>query len=121
MDDVLELTEVAGPVVTAEAFAGGGGEVLRLPLGRVELGEEMVGQRLDVVSAFPEGRQRDGKDVQAVEEVLPQLPRGHGLLETPVGGGDDARPRDRLVGAPAEDVGRLQDAEGLPAAPPASP
>ena len=40
----------------------------------------MVDHQQDVLAPLPQRRKRDGKDVQAIEEVLAQLSRGHGLV-----------------------------------------
>ena len=69
----------------------------------------------DVARALAERRQDDGDDVEAVEEVLAELPRLHHRLEVAVRRGDDADvDRDRLVAADAPDLALLEGAEDLP-------
>ena len=50
-----------------------------------------------------EGRQVDGKDVEAVVEVFPEGGIGHGLLQVPVGGGQ--QPDVGLQGGRAAQTG----------------
>ena len=48
--------------------------------------QEMLGQQADVFRAGTQGRQVDGKDVQAVEQVLAQPALLDGALRIAVGG-----------------------------------
>ena len=50
----------------------------------------MLCQQGDIFGAFPEGRQVDGNDTEAVEEVFPEGAAFNGFGQVPVGGGDDA-------------------------------
>src|SRR3990172_3611095 len=90
LDDVLQLADVAGPVVLIQRGRGARGEALHLA-GElaVVLADEVLYQKGDVVAALAQGGQRDGNHVQAVVQVLPEGALLHGLLQVPVGGGDD--------------------------------
>ncbi len=55
-----------------------------------ELGEEFAGEEGDVLFALAQGRDVEGDDVEAVEEVLAEVAAGDLLFEVFVGSGDDA-------------------------------
>src|SRR5260370_35557104 len=67
-----------------------------------EEGQEALGEKTDVLAPAAQGRDLQGEDVQAVEEVLPEGPLAHAPLQVAVGGGQDAD-----VGAAG---GRIADA-----------
>ena len=76
--------------------------------------QEMLGQERDVLAALAQRRQRDRDDVQAVVQVLAELPFGHELLQVPLRGGDDAHVhRERSRAADALDRPLLQHAQQL--------
>src|ERR1043166_3117325 len=90
LDDALQLTHVAGPVVLLELIQGlflHGFELS--PDLLVELGDEETDQQRDVFLALPERRDRDGENIETVEQVLPELPLADLFLQVAVGGGDD--------------------------------
>src|SRR4029077_20108365 len=72
------------------------------------------GKQPDVTVAFAKRRQGDRHDLQAVEEVLAELPLGDFLLEVPVRGRNDADV-DANVGEAADTLERLllQESEEL--------
>ncbi len=55
-----------------------------------ELGEEFLDEERDVFFAVAQGRDEEGDDVEAVEEVFAEVAAGDLLFEVLVGGGDDA-------------------------------
>jgi hypothetical protein len=74
----------------------------------------MPGKRGDVAGPLPQRRQMDGGDVQAEEEILPELSGGDRRIEVDIGGGEDAHvDRNRVARAEADDLSLLQDAEQL--------
>ena len=85
---------------------------LAVPSCLVQLGQELLGQQLDVVAPLAQRRQLDREDVQAVVQVLAQLARRDRLLDAAAGGGDDAHvDLDRLGPADPGDRGRLEHAQ----------
>ena len=113
LDDVLQLAHVARPVVADEAIHGVGGHP-PLAQGLGVLGQEVLGEQRDVTAAIPEGGQRERDDIQAVEQVFPELPRLHHGLEVAVGGREHAHVHaDQLVPADPLEGPLLQGAQQL--------
>src|ERR1041385_3203104 len=115
LDDALQLTHVAGPVVVLE-------DTQRLFLHGFELspdllvvlGDEETDELRDVFLALPERRDRDGEDIETVEQVLPELPLGDLLLQSAVGGRDDPHVDfDRAGIAQSLELAFLDDPEQL--------
>ncbi len=72
----------------------------------------MLGQQGDVLLALAQGRDADGQDVQAVEQVHAEALVLDGLLEVGVGRGDDSDVDGlRLGRADARDLARLESAQ----------
>ena len=91
LDDVAELADVAGPVVLLERGEGGVGDLdVGAAVLLAELGEELAGEERDVFLAVAQGRDVEGDDVEAVEEVFAEVAAGDLFFEVFVGGGDDA-------------------------------
>ena len=84
-DDVLELPDVARPVIAdqrGQRRPRGGGAA---PGDRLCLAPEVLGEQEHVVVAITQRRQRDPQDIDPVQEVLAESPRRHVRLERPVG------------------------------------
>ena len=115
LDDVLELADVARPGIALEQADDVGREPLRLLAHLVAVFLEEVGDEDgDVLDPFAERRHVDGDDVQAVEELLAELPLGDPLLEVQVRRGDDADVHGDLVGpADPPDLPLLEGAKEL--------
>ena len=76
--------------------------------------QEHPGQRHDVVGPFAEGRQVQLYGVDAVEQVFPELPPGHHLLQVAVGGAEQSHVHvDGLAASHAHDAAALQRREQL--------
>src|SRR5215471_4314588 len=90
LDDVLELSQIAGPRIALEEIESLWGEPVHLlvHLG-LRLAEKVMRQDGDVLGTLPQWRQRDREGVEAIEKILPELTRGQRLLERTVGGGKD--------------------------------
>ena len=115
LEDVLQLADVAGPVVVEERLhrLGGHGRDRPLVLPR-RARDERVDEERDVLLALPQRREADGDDAEAVEEVLAELPFLDEAAEVGVRRGDDADVRvDRLDGADGEELALLEDPEEL--------
>ena len=84
LDDVLKLPDVSGPGITLQERRHLAGEThdpfaeasARLP-------KDVAGERENIGGPFPEGRQRDRKDAEAVVEILPEDTLRHQALEIP--------------------------------------
>ena len=76
LDGVFEFTDVAGPVVEAEAAFGVGGEAFDLTAGADGgAAERSSGRGEDVFGALAEGRDAEGDDVEAVVEIFAEARR----------------------------------------------
>ncbi len=112
LDDVLELADVARPVVFREQIERVRRELETALLVLVAvLFQEMVDQQRDVILAVAQRRQLNRDDVQAIEEILAEFPFLHHLPQVDVGRGDDAHvDLDRLHPAEAHEVALLDAA-----------
>src|SRR5437762_222353 len=115
LDRVAELTDVPRPRIVEQDLLGLRRErdhVTRVL--RAELLDERPGQRQDVFGALAERWKRDRKDVEAVEEVFTELPRGQGVGGRTVRGGNDpAGHVELLAAADATERIVLQDPQEL--------
>ncbi len=90
-DAVLELADVARPVIRGEKLYGWGADPCDVTV--VDLGilfDEVIGEERNVAFAFSKRRQVDGKDVEPVVEILAESPLLDRLLKVRVRRGDDA-------------------------------
>ena len=115
LDRVGQLTDVARPGVGLEQLEDFGREPLHRFLERAaQAPEQVVGQRVDVLPALPQGRQVDAQDVDAVVQVFAEAGLTHERLDVAVGGGDDAHvDLDGLVAAQALEALVLEHAQQL--------
>jgi hypothetical protein len=75
IDRVLQLADVAGPVVGGEQGQGlGAGADHALAFLDIEAADEVLDQGRDVLAPLAQGRRLDGEDVQAIDRG----PRGNG-------------------------------------------
>ena len=91
LDDILELTHIAGPTVGQEhcsrrVVKADTGH--RVPLGKI--GRELAGKQYDVSAAVAQRRHGDRHRREAVVQVFPETPLGHSLGHIDIGGGNDA-------------------------------
>src|SRR6266853_5497766 len=85
LDHVLELAHVARPVVGREPLHGLLLDIADgLPRLLCEAVDKVFDQDGNVLGAFPERRQTDGENVQAVEQILPERAALHRGLEIAV-------------------------------------
>ena len=115
LNAVLQLPNVAGPVVCHQHVNGGRGDAddVLVVLPGVAL-HEIVGQEQNVGAPLPQRRDVDGEDVQPVIQVLPELLRLDELFQVPVGGGNHAHiRRNGERAAHALELALLQDPEEL--------
>ena len=71
-----------------------------LAVGLIQFTDHIGRQLWNVQLPLPQGRDIDGEDGKAVEQVIPEGARRHGLPKIPVGGGDDPDiDLDRLTAA----------------------
>ena len=90
LDDTLQLAHVAGPVVVLEGVQGvfrHGLDLLSCFL--IEFGDKIIDKKRDVFLALPERRDRDGENIEPVEQVFPESALPDLFLQIPVGGRDD--------------------------------
>ena len=107
LDHVLELAHVARPRVCAQ-------RVPRALAQRRAPGEEMLGQRQDVVAAFGQRRQAHLDHVEAVVQVLAEQAVAHHGLQVGVGRAQHAHLHvARLVGAQALEAAGVEHPQQL--------
>ena len=87
---VFQLADVARPVVVLHGLEGGGREYFLKTVFLVGLPQEGLDQGHHVARPFPERRDLDGNDVEAVVEILPEGLFVDHIQQIPVGSGDDA-------------------------------
>ena len=79
-----------------------------------ELLEKVLDQERDVVAPLAQGRELDADDLEAVIEVLAELPFGDGVGQVAMRGRDQADvDLDRLVAAHADDLAAFEHAQQL--------
>ena len=99
-DGVLQLADVAGPVVGLQGLARGfaeGGFGTAVHGGQAR--EQMFGERQDVGGAFAQGGHLDGEHAEAEVEVFAEGAGGDGAGEVGVGERDQARVDGERFGA----------------------
>src|SRR5271155_4315299 len=70
LDEILQFPDITRPIVAFQSLHHLVGNALdRLSLSSGELFNEVFYQQRDIVSAFPQGRQRDRKDIQPVVKI----------------------------------------------------
>lgn len=98
---VFELAHIAGPGIAGQKLFGlgcDGVDLLAFRLG--EAGQEMPRQHHDVFTAFPQRRDIDRKDVEAVIQILAELTGLDLFPQVAVGGRDQTDiDRNRLAAA----------------------
>ena len=76
MNHVLQFADIAGPAVRLQFTLGAGVEFDRAITEPLPVGvDEMPCERQDIAGAFAQRRHREVHDVQAVIEVLAEVPR----------------------------------------------
>ena len=111
---VLELADVAGPVILDEDAHGVGRDLDLAAVLGVEPGQEMIDEHRDLFAPLPQRRDADLDDVQAVVEVFTELMRPHGRLEVAIGGGDEPHVgADGLLAAHARELAVLEHVQQL--------
>src|SRR5581483_2508507 len=114
LDGVLELADVARPVIVDEGAQGLGRDVDGAPVLRVELLEEEVDERRNLVTPLAQRRNADLDDVEPVIEVLAELVGTHGSLEIAIGGGNEPHIRiDDLLATDARELPVLEHVKEL--------
>jgi hypothetical protein len=115
LHDVLQLTDIARPGMLTQRRIGSGRQAQSGATGAsAVIGKEMTRQRSDILASLPQRRNQQGKDVQAIEQVLTKVTPGHGVGHVAIGSGDDADIEDhRLLAADPLDFALLQDAQQL--------
>ncbi len=115
LDHVLQLADVAGPVVALELVHHSFGDLSDDSSETfAQAGHECGREQRDVFLALAKGGEGDGKHVDAVPEILPEASRPDLVLEVAVGRGDEAHvDRDRLRPSQPLELLVLQDAQEL--------
>src|SRR6266576_1577227 len=112
-DDVFQLTNIAGPVVTRKHIYGRRRNALDAlaVLARILL-EKMIRQEQNVRLALAQGRHEDRKNVETIVEVLTKLALGNGLLNVLISSSHQPHiALDRFRAAKALELSLLQYAQ----------
>src|SRR5436190_14901398 len=97
LDDVLQLAHVPGPAMREQGLDGSLRKHLYPSMLTHRFGEALTRDERDVVPAVPQRRQRDGEDVEAIEQILAERAGRHRLLQQRVRGGDHSTANIDLV------------------------
>ena len=90
LDDVLQLPDIARPVIPPQShYDVLGNKVDGLALLPGKRFDEVFRKKGNIVEPFAQRRQRDGKDVQPVKEIGPELPFLDQTSQVLVSRGDD--------------------------------
>ncbi len=87
---VFQLPDIPWKAVAVDAvhrFPGKAAALLVLP--PVDPVDEIAAKGLNILPAFPQGRDMDGDNIQTVEEILPEMLLLDQRRQIPVGGGDN--------------------------------
>ena len=88
---VLELPHISGPMIGIELAVGLRRQFFGLAaVGLGEGAQKVIGQQRDVALAIAQRRHVEGNDVEAIEEILPEVAALDLVLQIFVSGGDDA-------------------------------
>jgi len=75
LDDVLQFPDVAGVIVLEQGVPGGRGQAGDVaPVLRGELPQEVIQEQRMSLAPLPQRRDLDGDDIEAVIEIVPELP-----------------------------------------------
>src|SRR5579863_5405101 len=115
LDDVLQLPDIARPVIPRQSHHDVLGNRLDgfalLPGKRFD---EVFHEKGNIVEPFAQRRQRDGKDVQPVKEIGPELPFLDQTSQVLVSRGDDTHINlDRMTTARPLELPLLKSAQKL--------
>src|SRR5438128_4683489 len=114
VDLVLQLADVAGPLVLDDGLQGLGAEAHLALEGLRIAPEEGIGEEDHVLTALAERRQVDGDHGEAIVQILAEASAPQGLVEALVGGRDHAHvDGDDLAAAHPLDLALLQEAQQL--------
>ena len=109
-DHVVQLADIARPVVAAEEFE----HILGHHDGRITAGlqGEQILHQLSDVTALAQRRQGHGEAIDAIEKVFAEAAARHFITQTPVGGTHQRKVhRHRLDAPERRDAPLLQDTQ----------
>ncbi len=113
-DQVGQLAHVARPGIGAQRLQRFVGETHFATAGAGQLHRQGGDQRRQVVQALAQGGHLDREHVEAVEQILAEVPFGDAVLQVAVGRGDHPHvAADGLVAAHALETALLQHAQQL--------
>ena len=112
LDDVLQLSDIARPVIPPQIYHDVlGNRVDGFALLPGKRFDEVFRKKGNIVEPFAQRRQRDGKDVQPVKEIGPELPFLDQTSQVLVSRGDDPHINlDRTTAAQPLDLPLLEGA-----------
>jgi len=111
-DRVFQFAHISRPIVAAQGAHGLCFDTRHLAFGPRVLFQKMRQQERDVFTAFGQGRNEDGDDVQAVEQIFAELAVFYRRGQIAMRGRDNAHvDRERTVGADRANLTLLQRAQ----------
>ena len=111
LEHVSQLTDIAGPFVTAQCLHRLWRQFRR---GASELAEKASRERQNVVAPLAERRNVNVEDVQPVVEVRTEFPLRNRIVQISIGGGDDADvDADRPRASQSQELTLLEHAQEL--------
>jgi hypothetical protein len=99
LDDIAQLADISWPAVRMQGVDRSGRKYLDPAMLTYGFGETLSRDYGDVVLTFAEWRQRNGENVQTIQQILAEGASSHGLLEEGVCCRDDATPDREFFGA----------------------
>src|ERR1700730_13390224 len=111
LEHVPQLSDIARPVVATQCLAR---LWCQLRCGATKLEEKAGCEEQNVVAPLAQRRNANVKDVEAVIEVVTELPKRTRILQIPVGGSDDAHvDSDRSRTSESQELTLLQHTQEL--------
>src|SRR5690606_10000670 len=86
--NIAKFTRISGPFIIFQYVHGFAGKIYFIP---ADLFNKMPDERCDIIPAFLEGGNIDGKDRKAVKQILPKAFLGNRLIQILVRGRDNPR------------------------------
>src|SRR5919108_3445511 len=101
LEDTLKFAHIARPAILPEDVQGFRSDLMHLfPQRWTKSLQEVLHQQGQIVTALPQRRQEDGKDVEAVVQIAAKPASGDEFFHVAIGGGDKAYVRlDGFVAA----------------------
>ncbi|KFB70942.1 MAG: hypothetical protein AW09_003941 [Candidatus Accumulibacter phosphatis] len=115
LDNVFQFADIAWPGPALQGSLGGGGQAQARTTGAAAVcSQKMTRQGSDILTALPQGRDHQWKDVEPIEQILAKQAPRHAVGDVPIGGGNDTQIEAYRLAAPHPlDFTLLENAQQL--------